>query len=83
MLDANGQLTVTYIAPGEKTIATALAGVNPPNLDQLKNEDMVRAGKTEVMLRPRDFFKNASYIEGILKFNFILANKILGVVSSQ
>lgn len=60
MLDANGQLNVTYTDARGKPIATALAGVNPPNLEQLKNEDMIRAGKTEVMLRPRDFFKSAS-----------------------
>ena len=37
VMDANGQVSVTYMNPEGKTIATALAGINPPNLDQLDN----------------------------------------------
>ncbi|MCO5948099.1 RHS repeat domain-containing protein [Mucilaginibacter flavidus] len=37
VVDPNGQVSVTYINPEGKTIATALAGLNPTNLDQLDN----------------------------------------------
>nr|WP_294946351.1 hypothetical protein [uncultured Mucilaginibacter sp.] len=37
VMDANGQVSVAYMNPEGKTIATALAGSNPANLDQLDN----------------------------------------------
>ena len=38
VMDANRQVSVTYINPEGKTIATALAGKTPDNLDSLPNQ---------------------------------------------
>jgi RHS repeat-associated protein len=38
VMDANRQVSVTYMNPEGKTIATALAGQTPENMDQLDNQ---------------------------------------------
>ena len=38
VIDPNGQLSVSYVDPQGRTIATALSGDNPEQLDSLKNE---------------------------------------------
>ncbi|MEM9337181.1 MAG: DUF6443 domain-containing protein [Bacteroidota bacterium] len=39
VIDPNGQASISYIDPQGRTIATALAGVNPDHLDGLPDED--------------------------------------------
>ncbi len=38
VVDANGQVSVSYLNPEGKTIATALAGITPTNLDALSSQ---------------------------------------------
>ena len=57
VIDANGQASVSYIDANGKTIATALAGLVPPNLDALPSSATTQAKTTfnQVLIQPTDF----------------------------
>jgi hypothetical protein len=46
VVDANGQVSVSYLDPQGRVIATALAGQAPSNLDSLKNDNALSTDET-------------------------------------
>jgi RHS repeat-associated protein len=59
--DANGQLSVSYVSASGKTIATALAGPAPTNLEALpSNGEGAVVSQTNEMFGPTSFERNAS-----------------------
>ncbi|WP_343670450.1 RHS repeat-associated core domain-containing protein [Chitinophaga sp.] len=54
VVDGNGQLSITYQNAAGKTIATALGGNTPENLDALTSQSVARQ-ETSYILEPRDF----------------------------
>jgi hypothetical protein len=62
VVDPNGQASVTYIDANGKTIATALAGIAPGNMDELPSATAPDARKTmtQVLMNPTDFQVNPS-----------------------
>ncbi|MBN8787546.1 MAG: hypothetical protein J0I84_10690, partial [Terrimonas sp.] len=57
VVDPNGQISVSYIDPDGKTIATALAGIAPGNLDQLSSATASGARTTinQSLIKAADF----------------------------
>ncbi len=58
VIDANGQVSVSYIDANGKTVATALAGNKPLNVDGLPNAEPIQ---TQVLLN-LTLIKNADFI---------------------
>jgi len=57
MVDANGQVSVTYLNADGRTVATALEGNAPPNLDALPSATGAGAQTSfsQVLIQPADF----------------------------
>lgn len=57
VIDANGQASITYLNASGKTIATALAGTSPGNLDALANVPAVNTlpQTISILLKPEQF----------------------------
>lgn len=53
VLDPNRQLSISYIDPQGRTIATALAGSAPPNLEGLNDEKQVDANGEPIVIHER------------------------------
>ena len=60
VVDPNGQISVSYIEPGGKTIATALAGSVPPKLHPLSSSATASTQMNDDLMYPQDFSRNAS-----------------------
>ncbi len=60
VIDPNGQVSISYVNAGGKTIATALAGKAPGNVDELASALTPDARKTmtQILMRPADFQVN-------------------------
>ncbi|WP_126243474.1 RHS repeat-associated core domain-containing protein [Chitinophaga rhizosphaerae] len=62
VIDPNGQISVSYLNLSGKTIATALSGKNPENLDALASRpDSVE--RTNTVFSPEDFSFEASRLQ--------------------
>jgi len=61
IVDPNGQVSVTYIDANGKTIATALTGGAPGNLDALPSSQSAQASRAlnETLIQPADFVSDA------------------------
>jgi RHS repeat-associated protein len=57
VVDPNGQISVSYIDASGKTVATALAGASPENLDPLESAQSTSAQWhfDELLMKPADF----------------------------
>ncbi|HET6994119.1 MAG TPA: DUF6443 domain-containing protein, partial [Chitinophagaceae bacterium] len=64
VVDANGQVSVSYVDAAGKTIATALAGIAPGNMDALPSATATGARRpmTQVLMRPNDFVIDPSQL---------------------
>ncbi len=60
VVDANGQISVSYLDAGGKTIATALAAGAPPNMHELPTASGASVQVTNEIIQPTDFEKNAT-----------------------
>ena len=60
VVDPNGQVSVSYVNAGGKTIATALAGAAPVNLHALPSSVGASTQITDDLMQPEDFLRNAS-----------------------
>ena len=67
VVDPNGQISVSYLNAGGKTIATALAGLTPNNVEAISSNDGTGTDVTKNLLMPQDFTKD--YSAGILLGN--------------
>ncbi|PWV56693.1 RHS repeat-associated core domain-containing protein [Chitinophaga sp. S165] len=54
VIDGNGQMSITYLDASGRTIATALAGESPDNVDPLPSKPVAKE-ITEVVLEPAQF----------------------------
>jgi RHS repeat-associated protein len=59
VVDPNGQISISYLNAGGKTIATALAGRTPDNVDSLASKPAVKVIQSNI-LKPEQFQFNAS-----------------------
>lgn len=61
VVDPNGGISVTYVNSNGKTVATALASNNPPNLDALPSSATTSAQTnfTQTLIQPTDFTVDA------------------------
>ncbi|PJJ79983.1 RHS repeat-associated core domain-containing protein [Mucilaginibacter auburnensis] len=61
VVDPNGQISLSYLNASGKTIATALSGANPTNVDELRSlTDADMGEKDEVIFKPEQFiFSNS------------------------
>lgn len=57
VIDPNGQISISYLNATGKTIATALAGQAPANLDELPSaqNSEAKTNISQVLIRPSDF----------------------------
>jgi len=62
VVDANGQTSVTYLDQEGRTIATALAGDNPSNVDALDSYKKLDPAPITVDVSPKNTFINGSWI---------------------
>jgi RHS repeat-associated protein len=60
LLDANGQISVTYLDANGKTIATALAGPKPDNVYELPDAAGTIVNVTKKLAKPENTVRNAS-----------------------
>lgn len=60
VIDANGQVSVSYLDASGKTIATALAGSGPSNLHQLSSASGSSISVTNTLISAEDFSRDAS-----------------------
>lgn len=60
VVDPNGQVRVYYINSSNKTVATALAGRPPTNVDSLPSTVGAMTQLNDQLLRPADFVQDAS-----------------------
>jgi len=61
IVDPNGQISVSYVNATGKTVATALAGVNPPNVHPLSsNNEQTSVQVSNDIIQPADFVRNSS-----------------------
>ncbi|WP_315820248.1 hypothetical protein [Paraflavitalea speifideaquila] len=59
VVDPNGQISVSYMNAGGKTIATALAGATPPNVQGLPSNGAGASTRvTADLIKPDDFLKS-------------------------
>ncbi len=59
VVDPNGQISVSYVNAGGKTVATALAGSAPPNLSSLpSNTTGASVQVSNDLMQPEDFSRN-------------------------
>ncbi|MCZ4222508.1 RHS repeat domain-containing protein [Pedobacter rhodius] len=65
VMDPNGQLSISYLNASGKTIATALAGDNPHNLDSLalNSKNSIDELQTSQLLKPEQFNFDASSLK--------------------
>src|SRR5690606_35335825 len=67
VVDPNGQISVSYVNASGKTIATALAGLTPNNVEALNSNNGVGTDVIKTLLMPQDFEKD--YSAGMLLGN--------------
>jgi len=60
VIDPNGQISVSYVNAGGKTVATALAGAVPANLHALPSVTGASSQVTNDLMQPDDFVRNAA-----------------------
>jgi RHS repeat-associated protein len=60
VVDPNGEVSVTYVDANGKTVATALAGRSPANLDSLNSSVGAVTPINEALLMPENFAQDAS-----------------------
>ena len=84
VVDPNGQISVSYLNASGKTIATALAGLTPNNVEALNTNNGTGVDVNKNLLLPQDFTKdytantllgNSSFlaaVSGNYKFNYNL-----------
>jgi RHS repeat-associated protein len=77
VVDPNGQASVSYVDANGKTIATALAGKAPGNLDELPSALTPDARKTmtQILMRPADFQVNPTSLLKEATATFLVAVK--------
>ncbi|MBL7740729.1 MAG: hypothetical protein JNK14_16035 [Chitinophagaceae bacterium] len=77
VVDPNGQVSVSYVDAAGKTIATALAGVAPGNVDQLPSalDPESKKTMTQVLMRPGDFQTNPVALLKEASATFLVAVK--------
>jgi RHS repeat-associated protein len=77
VIDPNGQISVSYVDAAGKTIATALAGKAPGNVDELASALAPEASKTmtQILMRPADFQANAGTLLKEASATFLAAVK--------
>lgn len=92
VVDPNGQISVNYVNSSGKTVATALAGLSPTNLEPLKTNNGIGIDVIKNLLAPQDFtkdfgnnslFGNASFlaeVSGNYKFKYNLTPLRLDVL---
>jgi RHS repeat-associated protein len=64
VVNPNGQISVTYVNASGKTIATALAGITPPNLEALSSNNGTGTDVNKTLLISPDF--NRDYASNTL-----------------
>ncbi len=60
VVDPNGQISVSYVNAGGKTVATALAGEAPPRLHALPSTAGASTQMSSDMMQPEDFERNGA-----------------------
>jgi RHS repeat-associated protein len=60
VIDPNGQVSVSYVNAFGKTVATALAGAKPTNLEVVDQTFVVATNVTNEIIKPNDFVVGAN-----------------------
>jgi len=63
VVDPNGQISISYLNAGGKTIATALTGKSPDNVDSLNNSVILEKLQTSTLLKPEQFTFDGSALK--------------------
>jgi RHS repeat-associated protein len=77
VIDPNGQISVSYVDASGKTIATALAGKAPGNVDELSSalDPEFNKTMTQTLMRPSDFQANPGTLVKEATATFLAAVK--------